>query len=240
MRLPTDRKLYLAAVMTAVMGMCSLTCNGQSTHENKQQWIIIEEGSAQINKKIKGQNKKMGEIAGLQGSIGAENTVMKNWEKKYNSYLKSVTGFASAVKAATSLYADGVETLRHLNELRKAVNYNPEGIGATFAMDNLYIETVNELIKIYYLLKESVAKGGEGNMLTGAARVELLWTIEDEMRELNRKLRQLAISIAFYDMADVWENMTDGLTFKGHGYIAGKALERWQKVAEIKQEVFNE
>ena len=75
-----------------------------------------------------------------------------------------------------SLYADGVQTLQHLYEIQRAINANPVGIGATLAMNDLYLETATEFIKTYRLLKVSVAKGGTDNMLTGAERTEMLWS----------------------------------------------------------------
>ena len=50
-------------------------------------------------------------IAAEQMAMVKLNTKMKNWEKKYNNYLKTVSGYASAIKAATTLYSDGMQTL---------------------------------------------------------------------------------------------------------------------------------
>ena len=156
------------------------------------------------------------------------------WQK-YNSYLKTARGYADALKAGTSLYADGVETLRHLYEIRKAINANPTGIGATLAMNDLYLETTTEFIKTYRLLKVSIAKGGTDNMLTGAERTEMLWQLNDELARLNAKLRTLAISIAYHNFTDVWNQYTAGMVDKNHADIAHDAYDRWRRASTVAQ-----
>lgn len=158
---------------------------------------------------------------------------MKGWESKYNSYLKKARGFADALKAGTTLFADGVQILQRLYELQRAVNANPVGIGATLAMNDLYLETVQEFVKTYRLLEESVAKGGSMNMMTGAERTEMLWNLTDALDNLNRKLRQLAISIAYHNLTDVWNQATAGIVHKSHGDIAQDALDRWKRASKV-------
>jgi hypothetical protein len=158
---------------------------------------------------------------------------MKQWEGKYNAYLKTARGYAEALKAGTTLYADGVQTLQHLYEIQRAINANPAGIGATLAMNDLYLETASEFIKTYRLLKVSVAKGGTDNMLTGAERTEMLWQLSDELARLNAKLRTLAISIAYHNFTDVWNQYTAGMVDKSHGEIAADAYERWRRASNV-------
>ena len=129
----------------------------------------------------------------------------------------------------------GVETLRHLYEIRKAINANPTGIGATLAMNDLYLETTTEFIKTYRLLKVSIAKGGTDNMLTGAERTEMLWQLNDELARLNAKLRTLAISIAYHNFTDVWNQYTAGMVDKNHADIAHDAYDRWRRASTVAQ-----
>ena len=175
----------------------------------------------------------MQKTAVRQGAIATEFTIMKEWESKYNSYLKTARGYAEAIKAGSTLYADGVETLQHLYELHRAINANPVGIGATLAMNDLYMETAQEFVKTYRLLKISVAKGGSDNMLTGAERTEMLWDLTDALARLNRKLRMLAISIAYHNLTDVWNKATAGIIPKSHSDIAHDALGRWKRASEV-------
>ena len=100
---------------------------------------------------------------------------------------------------------------------------------ATVSMNNLYAETAAELIKVYNVLKYTIAEGTQTNMLTGAERTELLWEINDSMQDFNRKLRQLALSIAYYNMTDVWNKATAGMVDRNHGEIARQAYKRWVK-----------
>ena len=172
---------------------------------------------------------KKGNAGGVPGSgaIGTEFLAIKGWEGKYNYYLKKTQGYAEGLKGAVTLYAEGVTTLRHLYEITKAIKNNPQGVMATVSMNNLYAETAAELIKVYNVLKYTIAVGGKTNMLTGAERTELLWEINDSMQDFNRKLRQLALSIAYYNMTDVWNRATTGLIERNHGEIARQAYGRW-------------
>ena len=100
-------------------------------------------------------------------------------------------------------------------------------------MNNLYVETAVQFAKVYRMLKVSVASGKKENMLTGAERAEMLWMLSDEMAELNRKLRQLAISIAYYNLNDVWNMATAGMVDKSHADIAKEALSRWERTRDV-------
>jgi hypothetical protein len=211
----------------------SVSTFAQVGESNPSQYVAIAEGQTLVNNAVNSQTKGMQKTAALQGSMAAEFTMMKKWEQKYNAYLKTARGYADALKAGTSLYADGVETLRHLYEIRKATNANPTGIGATLAMNDLYLETTTEFIKTYRLLKVSVAKGGTDNMLTGAERTEMLWQLNDELARLNAKLRTLAISIAYHNFTDVWNQYTAGMVDKSHADIAHDAYDRWRRASNV-------
>jgi hypothetical protein len=216
-----------------VLAGMSVSTFAQVGESNPSQYVAIAEGQTLVNNAVNSQTQGMQKTAALQGSMAAEFTMMKKWEQKYNSYLKTARGYADALKAGTSLYADGVETLRHLYEIRKAINANPMGIGATLAMNDLYLETTTEFIKTYRLLKVSIAKGGTDNMLTGAERTEMLWQLNDELARLNAKLRTLAISIAYHNFTDVWNQYTAGMVDKSHADIAHDAYERWRRASSV-------
>ena len=220
---------------TLVLAGISVSTFAQVGESNPSQYVAIAEGQTLVNNAVNSQTKGMQKTAALQGSMAAEFTMMKKWEQKYNSYLKTARGYADALKAGTSLYADGVETLRHLYEIRKAINANPTGIGATLAMNDLYLETTTEFIKTYRLLKVSIAKGGTDNMLTGAERTEMLWQLNDELARLNAKLRTLAISIAYHNFTDVWNQYTAGMVDKSHADIAYDAYDRWRRASTVAQ-----
>lgn len=226
MRLQISLKQYALLI---TLFITSLPAFAQAVESNPSQYAAIGAGQKKINDQVNNQAVGMQKTAVLQGSMAAEFTIMKNWEGKYNSYLKTARGYAEAIQAGTTLYADGVQLLRHLHEIEKAINANPQGIGATISMNNLYAETAMEVIRTYRVLKQSVAKGGKDNMLTGAERTEVLWQLSDELERLNHKLRQLAISIAYYNFRDVWNRATAGMVDKSHGDIAEEALERWRR-----------
>ena len=217
----------------AVILIVPVLSYAQAAESNPAQVVAIDEGNKMINDKISSQATAMQKTATYQGSIATEFTIMKGWESKYNSYLKKTRGYAEAIQAGTTLYADGVETLQHLYELQRAINANPTGIGSTLAMNDLYMETAQEFIKTYRVLKTSIAKGGQENMLTGAERTEMLWELTDALAKLNSKLRMLAISIAYHNLTDVWNQATVGIIPRSHSDIAHDAIDRWKRASEV-------
>ena len=229
MKLLTECKLMTVAVIMIV----PVLSYAQAAESNPAQVVAIDEGNKMINDKISSQATAMQKTATYQGSIATEFTIMKGWESKYNSYLKKTRGYAEAIQAGTTLYADGVETLQHLYELQRAINANPTGIGSTLAMNDLYMETAQEFIKTYRVLKTSIAKGGQENMLTGAERTEMLWELTDALAKLNSKLRMLAISIAYHNLTDVWNQATVGIIPRSHSDIAHDAIDRWKRASEV-------
>lgn len=233
MRLPTVSKSAAALSVAAALFLAAVPSSAQMSQSNPLQYVEIETGHKNINDQIKKQTKAQEKTGLLQATISAEFTKIKQWEGKYNSYLKTARGYAEAIKAGTSLYAEGVETLRHIHEIRKAVAANPQGIGASVAMNNIYVETAAELIRTYRLLKVSVALGTNVNMLTGAERTELLWNLNDVLDQLNRKLRRLAMSIAFYNLGDVWNNATAGMVERSHAQVAADAIDRWKRAQRV-------
>lgn len=233
MRLPTVSKSAAALSVAAALFLAAVPSSAQMSQSNPLQYVEIETGHKNINDQIKKQTKAQEKTGLLQATISAEFSKIKQWEGKYNSYLKTARGYAEAIKAGTSLYAEGVETLRHIHEIRKAVAANPQGIGASVAMNNIYVETAAELIRTYRLLKVSVALGTNVNMLTGAERTELLWNLNDALNQLNRKLRRLAMSIAFYNLEDVWNNATAGMVERSHAQVAADAIDRWKRAQRV-------
>ena len=101
--------------------------------------------------------------------------------------------------------------------MRKAINNNPQGIVATLSMNNLYMETATELVSVFTLLKDAVAKGGKENMLTA----------------FSKKLHRLYLSIRYYTMTDVWNGVTAGMIDRSNGEIATQALSRWRRAGRM-------
>lgn len=210
-----------------LMTTATLQASGQAVEMNGTQVVAIGGGGELINNSVSKQTTAMTKTALLESAIGAEYASIKSWESKYNSYLKTASGYAEGLKAATTLYAEGVITLRHLYEIINAVGNNPQGVVATMSMNNLYAETASELIKVYNILRNTLAVGGKTNMLTGAERTKILWQVNDTMKDFNYKLRKLALSISYYTLTDVWNKATAGMIERDHGEIAREAYKRW-------------
>ena len=206
MRLRIDKIWFI--VVALVLSVPS--AHAQIVTANPLEWMALAEGNEAINgeieKEIKGQTK----TALLQNTIAAEFTKIHEWEKKYNSYLKTASGYASSLKACTYLYDDGVKIF-----------------------NNLYMETATELVSVFTLLKDAVAKGGKENMLTGAERSKTLWALNDKLSAFSKKLHRLYLSIRYYTMTDVWNGVTAGMIDRSNGEIATQALSRWRRAGRM-------
>lgn len=170
-------------------------------------------------------------ISALEGSIAAEFAMMREWSAKYNGYLKQAEGFASTLKAAAQAYEECVGLFANIIDIGRAASSNREGVLATFSMSDIYAETATELVTVFTLLDSTVATGGEGNMLTGEQRLEVLWELDDHLRLLNGKFRKLAISLRCYTLIDVWDTAVAGMADRDAGDIAGRAISRWSRAA---------
>lgn len=170
MRSPIIKILIIAVCITI-----SNIANAQIATSNPLEYVALAEGNELILGQIKDQIDGQTKTALLQNTIAAEFEQMRQWEKKYNGYLKTASGFASSLKACTHLYNDGVKIFITLGKLKNAIGDNPQGIVASMNMNNLYIETATELVSVFSLLQDAIAKGGKENMLTGSERSKTLW-----------------------------------------------------------------
>ena len=228
-------RLLIINISLAVMLALFLPhiAQAQIAASNPLEWVALAEGNELINGQIDKQIKGQTQTAVLQNSIAAEFNRIHQWEKEYNSYLKTASGYASSLKACTHLYNDGVRIFMTLGKLGKAIKDNPQGIIASMGMNNLYIETATELVSVFNLLNEAVAKGGTENMLTGAERSETLWTLNDKLSAFSRKLHMLYLSIRYYTLNDVWNNVTAGMLDRDNGEMARLAMNRWRRAATL-------
>ena len=225
---------HIVAVLVAVLaGLLPQAAKAQIAASNPLEWMALAEGNEVINGQIEKQIKGQTQTALLQNSIAAEFNRIHKWEKQYNSYLKTASGYASSLKACTHLYNDGVRIFITLGKLGKAIRNNPQGIIAGMSMNNLYIETATELVSVFTLLNEAVAKGGNENMLTGAERNKTLWALNDKLSAFSRKLHQLYLSIRYYTLTDVWNNVTAGMLDRNNGEAARMAMSRWRRAAAL-------
>lgn len=228
-------KLQIGKIwLIAIIGIATaLEVKAQLVSSNPLEWMALAEGNELINSEIEKQINGQTKTALLQNTMAAEFNQIHKWEKKYNSYLKSVNGYASSLKACTHLYDDGVKIFITLAKLKTAIKNNPQGIVASMSMNNLYIETATELVSVFTLLNDAVAKGGKENMLTGAERSKTLWALNDKLSVFSRKLHLLYLSIRYYTLNDVWNNVTAGMLDRNNGEAARMAMTRWRRAAVL-------
>ena len=221
-------------IVSLLFGLVAfIETQAQITSVNPLEWTALAEGNEAINHEVQSQIDGKTKTAMLQNTIAAEFDQIHRWQMKYNSYLKTASGYASTLKASTQLYNDGVRCFIYLGKLKQAIGNNPQGIVATMSMNNLYIETATELVTIYNMLKDAVTTGGPTNMLTGAERSQTMWALSDRLALFNRKLCQLHICVRYYTMTDVWNNVTAGMIDRDNGTIATQAYHRWRRVGSI-------
>ena len=213
MRLRITNQHIIAVLVALLAGLLPQAAKAQIAASNPLEWMALAEGNEVINGQIEKQIKGQTQTALLQNSIAAEFNRIHKWEKQYNNYLKTASGYASSLKACTHLYNDGVRIFITLGKLGKAIRNNPQGIIAGMSMNNLYIETATELVSVFTLLNEAVAKGGNENMLTGAERSKTLWALNDKLSAFSRKLHLLYLSIRYYTLNDLWNNVTAGMLY---------------------------
>ena len=228
-------KSRIISLTVLALSVCLLpqAAKAQVAASNPLEWTALAEGNNLINKQIEKQIKGQTQTALLQNTIATEFNRIHKWEKQYNSYLKTASGYASSLKACTHLYNDGVRIFLTLGKLCKAVRNNPQGIVASIGMNNLYIETATELVSVFTLLNDAVAKGGTGNMLTGAERSKTLWALNDQLAAFSRKLHLLYLSIRYYTLNDMWNNVTAGMLDRDNGEVARMALSHWRRAAAL-------
>ena len=229
MRLRITNQHIIAVLVALLAGLLPQAAKAQIAASNPLEWMALAEGNEVINGQIVKQIKGQTQTALLQNSIAAEFNRIHKWEKQYNNYLKTASGYASSLKACTHLYNDGVRIFITLGKLGKAIRNNPQGIIAGMSMNNLYIETATELVSVFTLLNEAVAKGGNENMLTGAERSKTLWALNDKLSTFSRKLHLLYLSIRYYTLNDLWNNVTAGMLDRNNGEAARMAMSRWRR-----------
>lgn len=193
------------------------------------QEVAINQWGSSINKRIGNQNEYISKTMATNSLIAIEFNTIKNWEQAYTRYLKDAQGYLDMLRSGVTIYADGVEMLRNICLIQKAISINPQGVFTTAYMTDIYAETLAEVAKTYTQLKNVVAKGGTSNMLNTSERTELLWDTADDMRRLNKKLASMAFFIAYYNWVDVWRKATVGICNRPRYEIINGCFDGWKR-----------
>lgn len=230
--LTRNRTSFLMIVLSVVFSLSSIEGMAQITSTNPGEIAALTIGNTAINAAVKDQIKSETTQATIcMPAMTASMTIMSNWEEKYNNYLKSADGIASTLTATTQLFAEGIKLFHVLTDLSKAVTNNPQGVLATVSMNNLYMETLTEILTVYPTIKDVVSKGGSSNMLNAVERCKLLYYLEDKLHSFNIKLHQLYLSIRHYMLIDVWNSRVASLRPRNLGNIANESHNLWKRTA---------
>lgn len=100
MRLRITNQHIIAVLVALLAGLLPQAAKAQIAASNPLEWMALAEGNEVINGQIEKQIKGQTQTALLQNSIAAEFNRIHKWEKQYNSYLKTASGYASSLKAA--------------------------------------------------------------------------------------------------------------------------------------------
>lgn len=210
--------------------LCPILGHGQ-TYTDAIETMGIAQSATTLSNNLAEETAKETAITAETAAMYGQFHKMRKWQTKYNQYMTTVAGYADALRAGSSLVSEAVRTFVGLKDVGRAIGSNPEDIASTAMMNNLYIEVAVELMRTIRIYNYAISKGGRQNMLNGAERTELLWTINDAMAQLNNKLHSLALSIGYFNMVDVWNYLTAGMLDKSHGQIAREAFARWHRAS---------
>lgn len=165
-----DYRILMVGILSAISIRMSAVIDFVSVDPLWEAAVMT--GTKKVMDQYNTQNTKLLEMTALQNTMALHFNAVKEWQRKQNAYLK-VAGYAEAVQAGSRLTAEGVRTIRDLMDLKKVMSRNPEGIAATLAMNNLYMETIVEFIKTYRMLKcVLMGKDGEEGPLVPMPAVE--------------------------------------------------------------------
>ena len=121
-------RIISLCLLAALAGLLPQQAGAQIAASNPLEWVALAEGNEAINGQIEKQIKGQTQTALLQNSIAAEFNRIHDWQRQYNGYLKTASGYASSLKACTHLYNDGVRIFLTLGKLGRAVRDNQQAI----------------------------------------------------------------------------------------------------------------
>ena len=149
------------------------------------EWMALAEGNELINSEIEKQNQRTDQDRRCCRIQWLPSLTRYTNGREVHSYLKSVNGYASSLKACTHLYDDGVKIFITLAKLKAAIKNNPQGIVASMSMNNLYIETATELVSVFNLLNDAV-EWGNGEYADRSRPFKTLWALNDKLSASRR------------------------------------------------------
>ncbi|MDD6553460.1 MAG: hypothetical protein PUF37_07750 [Prevotellaceae bacterium] len=218
--------LKKALAAAAVMLSPAVAWAGFTTSNTAEHIMIagpLGQGQGIVNK-ISDETNTAENTALIQAGMYPAQAQMASWEKKRVAYLES-SNFGEAISNACTLYIDGVRTLQALWMLQESCKINPQGLGSMTTV-KLFLQTGFQLYYIYRVLNTIIPGKGSKNRLSGAERMKLLWSLNDQLNSLNTKLHNLSYSILVSSYIDVWNDAITGMKVKTHGQLAMEAMER--------------
>lgn len=221
-------KYTIIAVATLIFPLVAMA---QGAIYNPGEITLVQSHSETMNKQFNREMSAEKKTIAYQNVLSAYELKIANWQRQYNEYLMDVNRYASTLKASSTIVSDALSIFNELIAIKDAVSANPQGMVATAALNNLYGQVAADFVTVFNVFNNSIAKGGETNMLTGAERSKSLWMIEDTLKQLYKDLRKLCISLKFHNMMDVWNNALMGYGVLDKKSIAEIAHDRWKRAA---------
>ncbi|MDU6554890.1 MAG: hypothetical protein E6507_08500 [Prevotella bivia] len=228
MKLPIDKLRYVTLSLCC-FGIIESKAQVAIAETNPLEYTAIISGEELINKNISKQNTGLAKMNVKLGGIYLADRKMRAWEEKYNNYLVKAGKYVSQLRAGSMLYLQGIEILRSVIDLRKAIRDNPQGVVSAGFIRNIYVEVGTEFLRTFGIMKDIVSKKGEGNMINGSERVQYMWDLTRSMDNLLRKLNQLTVYVSVCNFEDVWNRAIRGKVNKSNYQLATEAHRRMNK-----------
>lgn len=228
MRLQTGCRLLRICFLIALMAVTARASAYSVAGVYPVQDFIIADGEATLSSITALQTGELSALNVEIAPVNYETHELKKWETRYYKYLQDASYTVSSLQAGTTIYTQAFEALRNLVDLHKAMKANPQGIFATAGMNNLYLTTAVKFVKVFRTIKKEVLGSGRKSMLNGADRCRLMWSVSEELDELNYELENLCYSIRAYNILDVWMKATLPYGIYDHKMIAVSCFSRWK------------
>ena len=99
-----DSRWMIVAAIALALFLFAGKSHAQIASSNPLEYVALAEGNELINAQIKHQITDQQKTAFVQNTIAAEFTKIHEWERKYNSYLKTAEGYASTLPLHSGIW----------------------------------------------------------------------------------------------------------------------------------------
>lgn len=200
----------------------------------------IETFNLSQKKMLEQQNAIIG-LTGEQPAIGAMTDIVNktaDLQKNWNDYLSSFHLVVTIAAQTYGFYQEIDHLLANFKDLTTVIESAPANAFAVALKKNrskIYGEIITETTGIVNDITKLCFGEGESDApkMTEKERIELIFGIRPKLKEMNYKLKKLALAIRYTSLADVWSDIQfDAKPSKSKSDIAKRSLQRWSDAAD--------